>query len=211
METLFKSLKGELPFSTRFLIGASKVIWPWGLAVGTVLIIVGAGAFWTWRNTPEGRKVTDGWLLRLPVIGAFFVARTVLAFSQTLSVLLENGITTADALRMTERQVANRVHRDAFNTATDRVLEGEALSKALGRTGCFPDLVLDQLAVGENGGNLAPSLRRIAVNFQKIVSGQLNLFTQLIGTGVLLTVFVFVGFIAYAIVSAVFQLSSTIH
>ena len=91
------------------------------------------------------------------------------------------------------------------------MLEGEALSKALTRTGCFPDLVLDQLAVGENTGNLAPSLRRIAINYQKVISAQLKFFTSVIGSAVLVTVFIFVGFIAYAIVSAVFQLSQTIH
>ena len=112
---------------------------------------------------------------------------------------------------MTERQIQNRVHRAAFRTATDRVLEGEPLSQALIRTGCFPDLVLDQLSIGENTGNLVSSLRKISVSFQRSVSDQLTLFTKVIGSGVLLTVFVFVGFIAFAIVSAVFQLSSSIQ
>ena len=110
---------------------------------------------------------------------------------------------------MTERQIQNRVHRAAFDAATDRVLEGEALSAALTRTGCFPDLVLDQLSVGENTGNLVPSLKKIAVAYQKAISHQLNAFTKIIATAVLLGVFSFVGFIAFAIVSAVFQLSSS--
>jgi type II secretory pathway component PulF len=173
--------------------------------------VFGLASLWKWRNSPEGRKITDGWLLQLPVAGQFFVARTVHSFTQTLSVLLENGITTAEALRMTERQVDNTLHREAFALATDRVLEGEALAKALTRTGCFPDLVLDQLAVGENTGNLVPSLRRIAISQQKMISAQLKFFTSVVGSVVLCTVFLFVGFIAYAIVSAVFQLSASIH
>ena len=39
--------------------------------------------------------------------------------------------------------------------------------------------------------------------------GQLQIFTRVIASAVLLSVFLFVGFIAYAIVSAVFQLSSS--
>ena len=123
--------------------------------------------------------------------------------------LLENGITTSEALRMTERQIQNRVHRAAFDEATGRVLEGEALSASLARTNCFPDLVLDQLAVGENTGNLVPSLKKISVSYQKAISNQLNAFTKIMATVVLLGVFSFVGFIAFAIVSAVFQLSSS--
>ena len=74
---------------------------------------------------------------------------------------------------------------------------------------CFPDLVLDRLAVGENTGNVVPSLKDISKAFQKDITARLEMFTNVITTGVLLLVFVFVGFIAYAIVSAVFTLSSS--
>jgi general secretion pathway protein F len=89
------------------------------------------------------------------------------------------------------------------------VLEGEALSAALTRTGCFPDLVLDRLAVGENTGNVVPSLKQVALAYQKLISSQLSMFTKVIASGVLLAVFVFVGFIAFAIVSAVFTVSAS--
>ena len=118
-------------------------------------------------------------------------------------------VTDTEALRMTEKQIDNTVHREAFNVATARVLEGEALSVALGRTGCFPDLVLDRLSVGENTGNVVPSLKQIAAAYQRQISAQLNLFTKVIASGVLMGVFFFVGFIAFAIVSAVFQVSAS--
>ncbi len=208
LQTLLTSLGGELPLSTKLLVGLAGFALHYGIFVA-IAAIFGGVAFWRWRQTEPGRNATDAWLLRLPLVGPFVVAQTVLAFSQTLSVLLANGITAAEALRMTERQIANRVHRRAFDEATGRVLEGEALSLALGRTGCFPDLVLDRLAVGENTGNVVPSLRDIARSYQKIVSNQLNLFTKVIASGVLLLVFVLVGFIAFAIVSAVFKVSGS--
>lgn len=208
LQTLLKSLGGELPTSTRILLGFSEFGLKYGIFVIVAAVVFGA-SFWRWRATEPGRLQTDAWALKLPLIGPFSVSQTVLAFSQTLSVLLENGITTSEALRMTERQIQNRVHRAAFDSATDRVLEGEALSAALARTECFPDLVLDQLAVGENTGNLVPSLKKIAVAYQKAITQQLNAFTSIIATVVLLGVFSFVGFIAFAIVSAVFQLSSS--
>ena len=208
LQTLLNSLGGELPTSTRLLLGLSDFALNYGIFVIIAAVIFGV-SFWRWRGTEPGRLQTDAWALRLPLLGPFSISQTVLAFSQTLSVLLENGITTSEALRMTERQIQNRVHRAAFDTATDRVLEGEALSAALARTDCFPDLVLDQLAVGENTGNLVPSLKKIAVAYQKSITQQLNAFTSIIATVVLLGVFSFVGFIAFAIVSAVFQLSSS--
>jgi type II secretory pathway component PulF len=208
LQGLLNSLGGKLPISTQILVGFSGFALHYGvLLLGG--IIFGAIAFWRWRKTDAGRHTTDTWALKLPLFGPFTVSRSVLAFSQTLSVLLENGITAADALRMTERQITNVVHRQAFDEATARVLEGEALSTSLQRTNCFPALVLDQLAVGENTGNIVPSLKKISVAYQKSISGQLNVFTKVIASGVLMTVFIFVGFIAFAIISAVFQLSAS--
>lgn len=210
LQGLLTSLGGKMPTSTKILIGLSDFAIAYGLfvVIGLVLAVV---SFWRWRATDVGRAATDAWMLKLPLLGPFAVSRTVLSFSQTLSVLLENGITAAEALRMTEKQIDNRVHRDAFNAATARVLEGEALSVALARTGVFPDLVLDRLAVGENTGNIVPSLKQIAAAYQKQISSQLNTFTKVIASGVLMMVFIFVGFIAFAIVSAVFQVSASFN
>jgi len=209
LQTLLSSLGGKMPASTKLLIGASQfALSIWGI-MAVVAVVLALVSFIGWRQTPAGRAQTDAWLLKLPLVGPFLVAQTVHSFSQTLSVLLENGITAAEALRMTEKQIANQVHRAAFNTATARVLEGEALSVALTRTGCFPDLVLDRLAIGENTGNVVPSLKSIAAAYQKIITGQLNFFTKVVAGVVLGGVFTFVGFIAFAIVSAVFQVSAS--
>jgi general secretion pathway protein F len=208
LQTLLTSLHGKMPTSTQLLINVSNFAIHYGvlIVIGGVLAVI---SFWRWRATEAGRATTDAWLLKLPLLGPFTVAQTVLAFSQTLSVLLENGITAAEALRMTEKQIENRVHRDAFNNATARVLEGEALSVALARTGCFPDLVLDRLSVGENTGNVVPSLKQVSQAYQKLISNQLSTFTTVIASAVLMAVFIFVGFIAFAIVQAVFSASAS--
>jgi type II secretory pathway component PulF len=208
LQGLLTSLGGKLPTSTAILVGLSDFALHYGIFVVGALIF-GAVTFWRWRATAAGRAATDAWALKLPIAGSFFVSKTVLAISQTLSVLLENGITTVEALKMTEKQIDNVVHRDAFHGAVDRVIEGEGLSRALERTNCFPPIVLDQLAIGENTGNIVPSLKKISANYQKIISNQLSMFTKVLASGVLMGVFMFVGFLAFSIVSAVFQLSAS--
>ena len=118
LQTLLSSLGGKMPASTKLLIGASQfALSIWGI-MAVVAVVLALISFIGWRQTPVGRAQTDAWLLKLPLVGPFLVAQTVHSFSQTLSVLLENGITAAEALRMTEKQIANQVHRAAFNTAT---------------------------------------------------------------------------------------------
>jgi general secretion pathway protein F len=208
LQALMSSLRGKMPMSTQILIGTANFTLHYGIFVA-IAAAVGLVSLWRWRASEAGREKSDAWLLKLPVIGPFIVSQTVLEFSQTLGVLLQNGITAADALRMTGRQIGNRVHRKAFDGAIERVLEGEALSSALTRTGCFPELVLDRVAVGENTGNVVPSLRDIAKNYQKKISRQLNMFTQVIAGAILGAVFILVGFIAIAMVMAILQVSAS--
>ena len=69
--------------------------------------------------------------------------------------------------------------------------------------------MLDRLTVGENTGNVVPSLKEIARTYQKELSRRLQSFTTIVSTGVLLFAFTFVFFLAYAIFSAVFSLSAS--
>jgi type II secretory pathway component PulF len=208
LQSLLNSLGGKMPMSTRILITSANFTLHYGIFVALAAGI-GIASLLRWRSTEVGRAKSDALLLKLPGVGPFIVSQTVLSFSQTLSVLLENGITAAEALRMTEKQIVNRVHRRAFDGAIDRVLEGESLSSSLGRTECFPELVLDRLSVGENTGNVVPCLKDIADNYQKRISRQLNLFTKVIASVILTAVFIFVGFIAIAMIMAVLQVSSS--
>lgn len=205
---LLTSLGGELPFATKVLVNLSEFTLHYG-AFALIAGVIGSLSFWQWRRTAAGRLAADELALRLPVVKGYAVRSSVLNFAHTLAVLLENGITTAEALRLAEKTIANEAVRARLREATDRVLEGESLSLALGRTQIFAPLLLDRLAVAEQTGNLAPGLRDIARSCRNDLDRWLNTFTKSISAGVLVVAFSFVAFIAYAIVSAVFQVSSS--
>ena len=85
-----------MPLSTQILIGLANFTLHYGIFVALAAVI-GLVSLWRWRETEAGREKSDAWLLKLPLVGPFIVSRTVLEFSQTLGVLLQNGITAADA------------------------------------------------------------------------------------------------------------------
>ena len=208
LQGLLTSLGGDLPWSTQLLVAVAGGLVRYGVVV-LPLIALGGLLFWRWQKTEAGRGIVDEQLLRLPLVRRWVIDTGVLAFVQTLAVLLENGINTVEALRLTERTVKNRVLRANLRAATDRVLEGESLSSALGRTGYFPALVLDRLAVGESTGKLAPCLRDIARHYASQHTRRLEQFVGVTANAVLLAAFAFVGFLAYAIVAAVLRVSAS--
>lgn len=210
LQTLLDSLGGRLPLATRILVGGSHFL----LTFGPFIIIAAALALtllWRWRRSPAGRPQYDAWLLRVPVVCDFVQRANALNFTHTLAILLENGITTAEALRLTERAVDNLALQARLREATDRVIEGSGLCAALARTGLLPALHLDRLAVGEQTGNLAPSLRQIAETSQRELTRRLHSAARLASGTVLFLTFGFVAFLAYAIVTALFQVSASIR
>ena len=208
LQGLLNSLGGKLPVSTQLLVSGSEMLVRYGIIIIPAVALT-ALLVWRWHKTEAGRVTIDGWLVQLPLVRGWVIESGVLAFVQTLAVLLENGINTVEALRLTERTVPNRTMRGALKEATEQVIEGESLSAALGRTGYFPDLVLDRLAVGENTGQLAPCLRDLAKHYSNRHTVRLQRMVGVVTQAVLVGVFVFVGFLAYAIVAAVLRVSSS--
>lgn len=210
LETMLSSMGGQLPTSTRILMAGSDFLVAYGVYI-VVALVLAALAWWQWVRTPAGELAWSQFILKVPIAGKFLRSADVLQISQTMSVLLENGVTTLEALKMTENVIGNRAIRESFGEARQKVVEGKSISYALQGTGQLPQLVLDMLAVGENTGNIVYSLKQVGELFQKEISRQLQAFIGVLSVGVLLVVFSFVGFIAFAIISAVFTMSASFN
>lgn len=208
IQGLLSSLGAKLPWTTRLMVdGANFLLYAGPFILGA--LIAGAVALVQWRRTEKGRAATDRWVLQIPVWRELVVRTSILNFTHTLAVLLENGVTTSEALRLTERAIGNLTLKAGLREATDRVLEGTALSVSLAKTGFFPALITDRIAVGEQTGNLAPGLRAVAKTYQAELSRRLQGLTKLFAGTVLAFAFSFVAFLAVAIVMALLQVSSS--
>lgn len=208
LQGLLHSLGGTLPLATRILLSASHGLLVYG-PVAAVVFTLGVIGLWQWSKTVRGREALDALILRLPLIGPLTVDICVQNFCQTLTVLLENGITTVEALRIAERTVSNRVLSRGFRQAADAIVEGQSVTRALAQVPRLPDAVLDRFSLGENTGNLAPHLRDLSTEMEEELTHRLKALTDVMSTVVLLLAFSFVGFVAYATVSAVFQVSAS--
>jgi type II secretory pathway component PulF len=209
MKLLFDALRGEIPLAARVLIWVSQALITYGPFLIGGAVVAGI-LLWQWRRSTAGRLQGDRLLLRVPLVGPFLVGADMLQAAQTLSVLMENGIRTIEALRLTENNIANRAIRSAFSDTRTRVAEGASISGSLSQSPHIPSMDLDLLSIGEQTGNIVPALRSIANAHQRRQAKQIQAFISVFSTVVLFGAFSVIGAIAYAIVSAVFGLSSSI-
>ncbi len=206
---VFDSLGGSLPTPTAILLNMSDLMLEYGWLMA---LTIAAGIVWfgKWKQTAAGRAKIDSWKLKFPLVKGIVAAGAYSSLAYTLQTLLTNGVNVLQALKIAEDTCDNAVIGQALATARKRVTDGTTISGPLAASGAFPRMMTDMLAVGEQAGNMASSLGHIGLRYQKDMDRNIAKFTNALGPLLIGIISVGVGFIAYAIVSAVFAVSNSL-
>jgi type IV pilus assembly protein PilC len=155
--TFYVQFDAELPLPTKIIMGLATGLKENILIVAAV-VIGGAIALRVWRNSPSGRRITDQWRLRLPLIGRLAHLFAVSQFTRSLAVLLGGGTPMVPALDTSATSVSNIYLAELFRGCVQEVQEGRSLSDSLEDTGRMPELALAMMRVGESTGALPEML-----------------------------------------------------
>ncbi len=203
---LFKSMGQELPVPTKILMGMSDGLIKYGLfyAVGIVLTVV---LFRKWA-TGAGRMKWDAFKLRMPLVKGLIASGAYASLAYTMQTLLSNGVNVLNALRISEETSGNAVIGAELRKARERVTDGTTISGPLAQSGVFPRMMTDMMALGEQTGNLPSALGHIGKRYEAELNRNIKVFTTALEPLLILFVAVVVGFVAIAILSAVFSATS---
>lgn len=208
IQGMLDRLGGEMTLSARILMEGSSMLTKLG-PIAILVTIISIIGLQQWRRSAAGKKKTDRWLLRVPLIGKIFFYSDLFQSCSLIATLLESGINTTETLQLTERTVANLELRERFHTARNEVNEGLSIAQAFRRNHFMTDIAVDILTVGEDTGNLGQSMNEITRGFRDELSKRLGALTTIVSTGALAGAFVLVALIALGIVTSVFQVSRT--
>ena len=208
-QRVFESLGASLPLPTRILLGTSEFMIHYGWALAILAAVIAAW-FRKWKVTPAGRRKVDGWKLKAPLISPIVATGTYSALAYTLRTLLVNGVNVLQALKIAAETCDNAVIEDALNEARKRVTDGTSISGPLAASGVFPRMMTDMLAVGEQAGDMPGSLEHIGKRYQKDMDRAIAAFTNALEPILIVLIAGVVGFVAIAILMAVFEVSSSL-
>lgn len=210
LRALLETSGRSLPWTTQVLVSLGE-----GMAAFWCLILitlaVGSYAFYRLIETPRGRDWWDQTKLRVPLIGPLLLANFVAQFSHTLATLTQNGVPLVQALELMQNIARNTVLQKALRKVTQEVSEGGALSKSLLRTGQFPGLFLDMIAVGEQTGDLPASLHRVALRYEAEVEARIRKVIALIQPAIIVALAVFVLLISVSLFSGIAETVSSLR
>jgi type IV pilus assembly protein PilC len=161
-EGMFKSLGGELPAITQFLVDASHNMWWIGpLVLG---LLIGGSIFYKRKMlaSPEFRLAVDKLKLRMPVFGTLFQKLAMSRFSRSLGLLLNVGVPVMQALAVVGETTGNEVITLAMKDVQAAVRDGHTMSSALRHHKIFPQMVTQMIEVGEESGQISQMLDKVA-------------------------------------------------
>jgi type IV pilus assembly protein PilC len=166
--SMFEGLGATLPLPTRIVIAASN--WFVRLLPFLVVGIVAAVFFFKrYYATHGGRRVIDGAILKMPIIGVLMQKIAVARFCRTLATLISSGVPILDGLDITARTSGNAVVEDAIQAVRKGVESGLTVAQPLKESGVFPPMVVQMIGVGEQTGALDAMLSKIADFYEEEV------------------------------------------
>jgi type IV pilus assembly protein PilC len=208
--SFFATLNARLPLPTRILLAFAGWIGHWGIIAGAV-IVVGVIAMLMGARTEPGKEIKDRILLKIPMIGTLIHTAIVERFCRLLASMTMAGVGLPEAIAVTTAATNNTVFRRALTEARSAMLRGEGLATPLADTGLFPGACKQMFAVGENTGSMDDQLRAAADYLDRELDYRIKRFTSLFEPAVIVFVGLIVGFVAIALVSAMYGIFRQVH
>ena len=199
-----------LPLPTWLLYQLSQVLRRGWLA----LLVVLAGAVWAacaYCRTPRGRKLTDTWLLRVPVIGPIARQAALARFSRTFETVASSGVPILEALTIVERTVGNVVLAEVVQRVHTNVRRGGSIAEPLQASGEFPPMAVQMITVGEASGTLDEMLGQLADHYDQMVRYAVKRSTAFIEPAFLAVMCGMVAFIMASVLLPLFQMLKVVH
>lgn len=173
--SIFEDQEIALPLPTRALIAVSHAMssaWFFVfLFVGLPLIIYGIRR---WLKTEKGRIFWDRRMLKLPLFGKLTRLVAISRFSRTLSTLLNSGVPLLTAMGIVRNIVSNVIIRRVIEETATSVQEGASVAEPLRKSGEFPAIVTQMIAIGEKTGELEKMLECVANTYDEEVENTVS-------------------------------------
>jgi type IV pilus assembly protein PilC len=211
--TVFKDLgikDASLPAPTQMLVQVSNFVttkWYMVILISLGLFV----AFGQYVHTRIGRRHFDWVKIKVPVFGKLNHKICIARFSRTLSTLLVSGVPILGALETVAGAVDNNIVADAILSARAAIREGEQIGDPLQRSGMFPPMVVQMIAIGEETGSLDAMLAKVADFYEAEVDATLASLAAALEPLMIVFLGVIVGFIVISMFLPLVQVISSLQ
>jgi type IV pilus assembly protein PilC len=200
---LFAELHADLPLPTRALLFVADLFTVlWYIPASAITLFI-ASILWL-TKTAKGRLLRDRLVLKIPVISGIVEYSILERFCRILGAMIRAGVPLPDGLRTTTESTSNTVYKARLEEAQAVMLEGGGFARPLADTGLFPGAAKQMFKVGEETGTLDDQLEVASLYFDRELESRIKKFTTMFEPIMIVFVGLIVGFVAVALVSAMY-------
>ncbi len=206
---LFEGLGSDLPIYTKILIVVVRfAIQPMFIALTFVIGVLVWLIVSQYVRTPLGKRHKDFILLEFPIVGPINKKTVISRFCRTLSTLVSSGVPIIHSLEIVSRAVGNEIVSGVLDNVKSGLKAGLKLSQPMAESKLFPPIVSNMVAVGEETGNLATLLDKLATYYDMEVEYALSAFASVIEPMMIFFLGGVIGFVLLAVFSPIYALVS---
>ncbi len=200
------STRGPLPLPTQIVINLSRGLKKYFFLIigGIYLIIFLCKRFYA---SPKGRELVDHHALNLPVVGVLIRKVAVAKFTRTLGTMISSGVPILDGLDIVAKTAGNRTVEKAIYQVRQSISEGKTIAEPLAKSGVFPPMVCQMIAVGEQAGAIDTMLNKIADFYDDEVDDAVGNLTAMMEPLLMLFLGTVVGGLVIAMYLPIFKLA----
>ena len=206
-EDMFAGFGAALPAPTQLVVNMSRFMKGnfHFIIIALVAIVVGIKQY---RNSQQGRKTTDGLLLKLPIFGELLRKVAVARFTRTLGTMIQSGVPILDSLEIVARTSGNVILEEIIYEVRGSIAEGQTIAEPLSETDIFPGMVVQMISVGEATGALDTMLAKIADFYDDEVDAAVDALTSMLEPLLMLFLGGSIGGLVVAMYLPIFQMAA---
>jgi type IV pilus assembly protein PilC len=206
-EDMFAGFGAALPAPTQLVVNMSRFMKGnfHFIIIALVAVIIGIRQY---RNSEQGRKATDGLLLKLPIFGELLRKVAVSRFSRTLGTMIQSGVPILDSLEIVAKTSGNKILEEIIYEVRGSIAEGQTIAEPLSETDIFPGMVVQMISVGEATGALDTMLSKIADFYDDEVDAAVDAMTSMLEPLLMLFLGGSIGGLVIAMYLPIFQMAA---
>ena len=208
---IFTSFGSDLPWMTKVVMGLSDFIIYWGWLVAIIVAVLAI----TFSVLKKQNYTFAMWCatlaIKVPIIGDVIRLTNVARFANMMATLSDSGVNILDSLTLSRDVIGNLYMKDCLNQVIEDVKIGTPINVSMNRyKDVFDSLFTSMVRVGEESGQLADSLRKIADMYEEKANDATQAMTDAMTPAMTIIIAVIVGFVVIAIFSAMFGMYGVI-
>jgi len=202
---LYTSFDVELPLATRTLLAFTDWSQHYGLAILAVIVLAVVVGF-IYSRTPTGKHQWSKLMLTMPRIGRINLLNELARCCRSMSLLYGSGLPLHEIMTLIIHGTSNKAISAALIDVQQGMLAGQGLSRPMAKNKLFLPLMVQMTAVGEETGNLDNTLSTVADSYETDADDKTKALVAMITPAMTVIIGLIVGFIAIAMVSAMYSI-----